>query len=195
MEARNPVDVGRRSTLLKTGAALATVGGVAVVGFGSSGTANAQVEASDLDIPKATREGEDGTVSDIDVSLSGSYQYTVNDADSYLITLAVASEPDKSDWGIIDQEEDSAMAASTAGQYSLSGSILSHDQIEAADFSADASETTTKDVPIMVALDVIHGGETIVSAIAETVAKVEVTSTAVKATAEVTGSGQVEIAV
>lgn len=189
-----PVDVSRRGVLKSTGAAL---GGGAVVAFGSSGKAQAAVEAdvSPLDVPRATHSGEDSTVADVSLHVSGSYQYSTAAADKIILSLMVASGPDKSDWAVLDQQEESALAASSAGQYSLSSSILNHDQLEAADFSADAGETNTTEVPVRVTLDVLKGGEAVVSAVAETVAVVEVNSEAVKVSAEVTGSGQVEIAV
>lgn len=189
-----PVDVSRRG-VLKSSAAM--IGGGAVVAFGSSGKAQAAVEmsVSPLDIPRATHEGEDGTVADVQIHVDGSYQYSTAGADTVLLSLMVASEPDAGDWGIIDSREEAALAASSAGQYSLSGSVLDHDQLSAQQFSADPEETTTKEVPVKVAMDVMKGGEAVVSAVAEGTAVVEVTSTAVAVSGDVTGSGQVEIAV
>lgn len=179
--------------MLKTTGAM--LGGGAVVAFGTSGTAQAAVEASDIDIPKATHSGEDGTVSDLTLSVGGSYQYSSNGATKVVLSLMVASEEGATDWAILDQSEESALAASSAGQYSLSGSILAHDQLSADMFSADPAETTTRKVPVMVALDIIKDGEAVVSAVAEALATVEVSNESVAVSAEVTGSGNVEIAV
>lgn len=187
-----PVDVSRRSVLRKTGGVLTAAGGGAVVAFGMSGSSQAQVA---LDVPKASHKGEDGTVEDISLTVSGNYQFETNDADTILLSLMAASEPGKSDWGVIDQQEDSALAASSSGQYDLSGSLLSHDQIEAVDFSADPSETTTSEIPVEVVMDVMNDGEAVVTATGATTVVVEVTSTAVAVSAEVTGTGNVEIAV
>lgn len=196
MQRDIPTDVSRRGVLQSTATA-ALGGGTAIVAFGSAGKAQAAVEmnVSPLNIPRETHEGEDGTVADIKIHVDGSYQYATSAADKVLLTLMVASEPDAGDWGVIDSREEAALAASSAGQYSLSGSALDHDQLSADQFSAEPAETTTKEVPVMVALDVLKGGEAVVSAVAEGTAVVEVTSTAVDVSAEVTGSGNVEIAV
>lgn len=190
-----PVDVSRRGVLKTSGGALTLATGGALVAFGSSGTASASVEATELGIPPASHEGEDGTVASIELSVSGNFQYTTEAADQIIVSLMVASAPDKSDWGVIDQHEESALAASSAGPYSLAGDILSHDQLEASQFSADPSKTVTREVPVRVVLDVISGGESAVTATAESIAEIEVTSTAVAVSAQVTGDGSVEIAV
>lgn len=184
--------ISRRRVLTLTGA---TLTGGAVVAFSGSGRAQATTEVYSLDIPDATHEGEDGTVSSLGLTVEGSWQYTVDAADEYVLSLMVASSPDADDWQVIDQTQSAAMAASTAGTFVLSGEILDHDQLSADQFSADPSETTTRDVPVAVALDVLHGGEVVVSAIAETTATVEVSSTAVQVSAEVSGSGGVEVLV
>lgn len=189
------VDVSRRNVLRTSGGALTLATGGALVAFGSSGTASASVEATELGIPPASHEGKDGTVASIELSVSGNYQFTTEGADSIIVSLMVASAPDKSDWGVIDQHQESVLAASSAGPYSLAGDILSHDQLEASRFSADPSETVAREVPVRVILDVIKGGENVVTATAETVAEIEVTSTAVAVSAELSGSGNVEIAV
>lgn len=64
------------------------LGGGAVVAFGSSGTAQAAVEAdvSPLDIPRATHSGEDSTVAGVDIHVDGSYQYTTDAADKIIRT-------------------------------------------------------------------------------------------------------------
>lgn len=171
---------------------MAAAGTGAVVAFGMSGSAQGAVE---IDIPEATHSGEDGTVEEIGVEITGSYQYQTNDADTILLSLMAASESGKSDWGVIDQQEDDALAASSSGQYELDGSLLSHDQIEAADFSADPSETNTTEIPVEVVMDVMNNGEAVVTSTGTTTVVVEVTSTAVAVSAEISGSGQVEIAV
>lgn len=186
------VDVSRRDVLRKTGGGLAAAGGGAVVAFGLSGPGSANVS---LDIPDAEHEGEDGTVKDITVTTTGNYQFSTNAATTVLVSLLIASEPDAGDWGVIDTQEDNVLAASSSGQYELGGSVLDHDQLEASVFSADAAETTTRQVPVKVAADVMYDGEAVATATARSTVTVEVTSTAVAVSAEVSGSGNVEIAV
>lgn len=195
MQRDIPVDVDRRATLRKLGGGLAAATGGAVVAFGSTGTANASIAADSIGIPPATHSGKDGTVSAIELSVSGSWQYTVSAADEILVTLEVASDPTKSDWGVLDQHKENALAASGAGPYSLSGDILSHDQLEASSFSADPGKTVTKDVGVRVVLDVLKGGQPVTTATARGTATIEVSSTAVAVSSEITASGSVEVAV
>lgn len=186
--------VSRRQYLVPAATAILTGG--AVVAFGSSGRASASVEVSPLDIEDASVTGDDGTVSDVELTdVSGNYQFTAEHADEIALELLVAPEPDSDDWVAIDSMEEPAMAASTSGSYAMSGSVLAHPGISADEFDAEPGETTERDVPIRVVLDVIAGGEIQVSAVAETVATATVENTAVAVSAEVTGSGQMEIAV
>lgn len=177
--------------MLASGGALA-IGGTALMAMGSE-PATAQVTATELDVPDAEHSGQDGSVSDIVVSVSGSWSFSTNGATEYSLDLAVDNSPDAGDWQSIDWMDDTALANSTGGSYELSGSVLDHPALETADFSADAEETTTTDVPVRVLLTVRNGEETVAEAVAETVATVEVTNESVAVSAEVTGDGSMEI--
>lgn len=78
--------------------------------------------------------------------------------------------------------------------YTLEGSILDHDGWSASDFSATPEETVRQNVPVKVVLTVLHGGETVVTGVAETDAVIDVTNTSIKASATVSGDGQVSFA-
>lgn len=194
MQVRNQPfepDVSKRQLLVSTGTFVAGGGIVAAMG---SQPSKAAVQASELDIPPASHSGDDGSVSSLDLQVSGNYEFATDAADTLVLTLGVAPEGTEN-YAAIDKVDEPVSAASGAGQYSLAGSTLDHAALDAATFSADAGETVTKELPVRVTMDVQQGGETVVSALASTVATVEVTNSSVDASAALTGSGKVAIEV
>lgn len=168
------------------------VGGTALMAIGSE-PVRAEVTTGELDVPDAEHIGKDGSVEDIQLSVSGNWSFSTNGADAYSIDLAVAPAPETDNWQSIDWIDGNPLANSTGGTYELGGSILQHDAIEAGDFNADAAETTSRDIPIQVLLTVRNGDETVAEAIAETVATVTIENETIAVSAEVVGDGSIDI--
>lgn len=180
-------EVSRRQLLATTGTL--AIGGTAALAAGTV-PASASVE---LNIPDASRSGEDGSVADVVLDVTGAYQYEVNAATRVTLSLSVASGASADDWQAIDYIENSVATSSGAGQYELGGSVLSHPQYDAAEFSAEPEETNTVEVPTRVVMEVFDGEESVVSKAAETVTTVSVENTSIEATADLTGEGTVEV--
>lgn len=186
-------DVSRRQILLSTGAFLAGGGAVAAL---SSDRAQGSVTTRELSIPPAEYEGENGTVADLHLDAVGNYEFSVPEGDTLTLTLAVApDDTDNPDYQPIDTSTESISTTSGAGQYTLSGSMLDHPALEAAQFSADPEETVTNRVPVRVLLEVTKGDERVVAAAAQAVARVEVTNTSIEASAAVIAEGEISVEV
>jgi hypothetical protein len=185
------LDVSRRQLLASGGTVLSAGGLIAVMG---SRDARAQVNTTQLDIPDATHEGKDGSVTDLLLQVSGTYQYAAETVDAVELRLEVAS-PSETDHQAIASSSPSADRNRGNGEYSLSGSLLDHDELTADMFSADAGETVEKQLPVRVVLDVRADGSTVVSNLSSTTATVTVTNTSVEANAAVSGGGSVTIEV
>lgn len=185
------IDVSRRQLLATTGTVASAGGLIAVLG---SRPTQAAVTTQQLSIPDATHEGENGSVADLPLQVSGTYQFSVNRADALQLRLEVAS-PGNTDYQAVDSLDRTPQSTAGQGEYALSGSLLDHDALTADMFSADAEETVEQNVPVRVVLDVLADGSSVVTAVAKTTATVAVTNTSVEATAAVTGDGTVTIEV
>lgn len=181
----------RRQVILSTGTFLA--GGGLAVAFGSEPT-KAAVTTNAIEIPPETVEGRNTSVSSVTLSVSGNYEYQVNNADTLLLSLGVAPEGSQ-DYETIDSTEEVAGADAGAGQYELAGSLTDHPALDYGTFSADTAETVSLSLPVRVVLDVRQGGESVTTALAEGLAEITVRNTGVEASAAVVGSGEVSVAV
>lgn len=180
-------ETSRRNVLISTGTLLAGGGAVALIGSQES---SAQINADSLDIPNSEHSSKAGTVEDVTLSLSGNYNFRVENADEFVISLWVAKGD--TDYQSLDRLEDTALSNQMGSTYELSGSILGHDDWGQSDFTADPEQTITREVPVRAKLEVFNAGEVVTTATAETVATIEVTNTTIKAVGSLSGDGSVE---
>jgi len=182
--------VSRRQILVSTGAFLTGAGVVAAAG---SQPASGQVSTTELTIPDASYEGEDGSVSEVSLSVDGAYEYSSPDATTLRWTLDVAPAG-QTDWATIDQLQSDASGETGAGSYSVSGSILDHPSMDSSTFSADAGETNTTDIEARVTFEVVASdGSVVVSETASGTGSVEVTNTTTAVEVSLTASGQLTV--
>lgn len=168
------------------------VGGSAVAWLGSDRAA-AAVSTSQISIPPTSVETPDGDIDSIQATVTGQYQFQVNNADTMAMELRVA--PPDGEFGVIDSMEESVSTTSDAGGYTLSGSVLQHQNIGVDLFSVSPEETKTVTLPVRVWLGVSHDGSTVVEAIGEGAAEVEIESGEIVASATVMGDGEVAVEV
>jgi hypothetical protein len=178
-----------RRKLIASGATLAVGGGgVALL---ASQPAAAQV---DLSVPDESYSGKDGTVTDVPLSVEGSYSYQAPEPDTATLTLSIT--PDGADnFAAIGSHEDSLSGESGMGEFGISGSVLDHPSLSAGDFSADAGETTTTAIVVRVGFVVKAGGETVAEDSATDTATVAVENTSVATAITVSADGTLTVEV
>jgi hypothetical protein len=186
----NTIDVSRRQLLATTGTVVA--GGSAVV-WQSTREATAAVNTTEIDIPTTTVESPDGEVDAVQATVTGNYEYEINDADTLTLELLVA--PPEGSFAPIDSVEESLSTMSGAGSYTLTGDVLAHNDITTELFYAAPEETTTVVLPVRVGLTVTMAGDTVVEALAEGAAEVTVESGEIVASAAVLGEGEIVVEV
>lgn len=180
--------VSRRKLL--TGGATLAVGGGALAMLGSRRAA-AQVS---LNVPDASHSGQDGTVTDILVSIDGTYQYSVPEASTLELTLSV-SPPDADDFQAIASTDHQPSGIEGVSEFGLSGSVLDHDGFDAAAFSADAGTTVTQSLQVRVGFAVVSDGDTVASDHATTDTTVTVENTSVATEVSISADGTIDIQV
>lgn len=178
--------VSRRKLLATTGAVAIGGGALTLVG-GQPARA-----AVDMTVPKTEHVGKDGSVASVAAAVEGAYQFSAPNAEAVKLTLAVAPAG-SGDWKAIDTMQKQVSRNSGAGEYALSGAVLDHGKLSAADFSADAASTTTTTVDLRVAIEVLAGGEAVVSDEATSTGTVVIENTTTATTAEMTADGEISV--
>jgi hypothetical protein len=180
--------VSRRQLIAGAGALAAGGVGIAAVGAQPARAAVA------LAVSDAEHVGKDGSVADVRLSVAGAYQFSAPNAASVALDLAV-SPPDADDYQAIDAIERTVSRNSGAGEFELSGSVLAHDSLDGAQFSADAAETVSQAVGVRVGLSVVADGSVVASDAGTAQPTVTVENTQAETTAEVTADGDLTVEV
>lgn len=146
---------------------LATATGIAAGALGTgamlrtTSTASAAVAMHSLSITDADVTTEDGTVEDVLLDVSGSWEYDLPAGENPDTRQVVAlAGTDGTDAEPIAATVDDAMFLSSHGDYELAGSLLEADALDAAAFAADEpGATTTTTVWIAVVFSVFDPDE------------------------------------
>lgn len=184
------IDVSRRQVLMSSGSFIA---GASALAWAGTDRAAAATDIRDVDIPPTSVETPDGSIDSIQATVVGDYQYSVNDADTTRLALLVA--PPDGEYQAIDTVESAVSTTSGSGQYTLTGSVLDHDNMDKSLFAVEPEQVKTVTFPVRVRLTVLHGGEPVVEALAEGLAEVAVESGEIVASAAVLGEGEVAVEV
>lgn len=187
---RDQIDVPKRKLLLSMGSLLAGAGAVELT---TSDRARAAVSTTDIDIPPTTVETPDGDIETITCEVTGNFEFATNNADQTRLDLRVA--PPDGEFATIDTTTQETGAATGSGSYSLSGSVLAHENISASLFAVEPEQTHTVSLPVQVVLTVLFQDEPVVEALAEGAAEVTVESGEIVASATVLGEGEVTVTV
>lgn len=166
----------RRQYLTTAAGALAGLAG-GVLYFSSTDTASAAVEMNSLSVSDAEKTTRDGTVADVQLAVSGGWEYDLpagkSPAQWQVVALAGHSRDDA---GIIAVTNGEAKFLRSNGDYSLERSLLASDAFSADEFAAPApGESTTVEAWLAVVFSVFNESEDLL------------------ATAEATDTGTVDV--
>lgn len=140
----DPMD--RRTAMQSIGSGIAGLG-LGFLFLSSSKSATATLAVTSMSISDDSITTRDGTISDVQISISGSWDYSVpNDKDpaEWSLQLLVIRDNESA---VIDSTTGSAMYLSSDGDYTLSGSVLSTDLYSVGDFE-EGTQGATKDTTL-----------------------------------------------
>lgn len=127
----NPRGTEWRRLLIVAGVVLAVIGVAVLVGAQSAEGATASVTMGNLTM-SGTNQSVDGTVTDVGVNANLKYRHDVSNADRRTVELLVGTN--KSNVQAVTFKSAADPQANTSGTLTLSGSLLNHPQLSAANF-------------------------------------------------------------
>jgi len=155
--------VNRRNVLsgIATGT-IGVIGGATLVN--TSEPVEASVSAETLDISNAKKTTRDGTISDVQVELSGSWSYDVpgsKDPELWQVVLWVVTKDEQEPVGM---QEGSAKYLSGQGDYSIEASVLASELYSSEDFAAtEEGETKATDLQFKLVFNVFDPNENVIA--------------------------------
>ena len=175
--------ISRRKYLLLSG----TVGTGGLAGCIGSAQAQTEVEMGSLDI-----DGDSATLNDapesIAIDVSGEFQVDSNTTpEQCQITLQCHVGEDE----LVDDIATETFFDTVAGNYEISGDLLDHRDVVAADMTAPMGETITVPLVVRIILSVVVDGSIQAESFVESNAPLEITAKGIEA--QIGGSGSVEI--
>jgi len=173
--------------------------GGSIAGYGllnNTRKATADVTMGNLNIGSDNVTTADGTISDVEATVSGKWQYKLpgGDVDQWKVLLQVS---DGDTWGIVGETSGSANYAQYNDSYTVSGSIIDTGLFDVSFFSAPGpGKQKTVELPLQVTFKVLNpdGNSLAISKITDT-AKVVVAQEQIDASlyGELQGDGSVSI--
>ena len=152
----------RRTYLKASGLGVAGLGAGALL---TDQPVRADITTETLSINGAETTTQDGTISDVTVSVSGSWQYNVpsgKEPDQWSIVFMV--ENSNGDTDTIATDSGTAMYLSADGSYSLSDSLTDTSLYDISDFAQDSEgQTTSVDLTFRLIFEVLNPDGTVIA--------------------------------
>ena len=152
----------RRAYLQATGLAVGDIGAGALL---SSQPVRADITTEELSINGAEATTQDGSISDVTVSVSGSWEYNVpsgKEPDSWNISFVVENSNGDSD--TLASTSGEAMYLNADGSYSLSESLTDTSLYDISDFAQDSEgQTTSVDLTFRLIFEVLNPDGTVIA--------------------------------